>query len=287
MDNVKTPKYYIDKILKDIEFCINNLNDVTIEKFNEDEVLSSAISFKFVQISENVKKLPNKIYDIYPNVPWMKISGLRNRIVHDYGSIQLDIIYDTVKNNLPDLKIEIEKIIKEKIMKLLFEIDKKNYDNDGKAFIRPSARAIIIKNNKIYMVHSLVYDYYKFPGGGIENNESNIDALIRETKEEAGLVVIKDSIKEYGYVHRVKKAKDPGYSIFIQDNYYYLCNVENNILEQQLDDYENFEKFTLELVDPKIAININRSKEHGPKDLDMIEREAKVLELLIKDGYFN
>jgi len=172
-------------------------------------------------------------------------------------------------------------------MKLLFEIDKKNYDNDGKTFIRPSARAIIIKDNKIYMVHSLVYDYYKFPGGGIKNNESNIDALIRETKEEAGLVVIKDSIKEYGYVHRVQKAKDSGYSKFIQDNYYYICDVENNILEQQLDDYENFEKFTLELVDPKIAIDTNINKEHGPKDLDMIEREAKVLELLIKDGYFN
>jgi 8-oxo-dGTP pyrophosphatase MutT (NUDIX family) len=172
-------------------------------------------------------------------------------------------------------------------MKLLFEIDKKNYDNDGKAFIRPSARAIIIKDNRIYMVHSLVYDYYKFPGGGIEKNESTIDALIRETKEEAGLVVIKDSIKEYGYVHRVQKADEPSYSKFIQDNFYYICDVENKILEQQLDDYENFEKFTLELVDPKIAININRNKEHGPKDLDMIEREAKVLELLIKDGYFN
>ena len=172
-------------------------------------------------------------------------------------------------------------------MKLLFEIDKKNYDNNGKAFVRPSARAIIIKDNKIYMVHSLVYDYYKFPGGGIEKDESNIDALIRETKEEAGLVVIKDSIKEYGYVHRIKKAKDPGYSMFIQDNFYYMCDVENKILEQQLDDYENFEKFTLELVDPKIAININRNKEHGPKDLDMIEREAKVLELLIEDGHFN
>ena len=172
-------------------------------------------------------------------------------------------------------------------MKLLFEIDKKNYDNDGKAFIRPSARAIIIKDNKIYMVHSLVYDYYKFPGGGIEKNESTIDALIRETKEEAGLIVIPNSIKEYGYVHRVQKADEPSYSKFIQDNFYYICNVENKILEQQLDDYENFEKFTLELVDPKIAININRNKEHGPKDLDMIEREAKVLELLIKDGYFN
>jgi len=172
-------------------------------------------------------------------------------------------------------------------MKLLFEIDKKDYDNNGKAFIRPSARAIIIKDNKIYMVHSLVYDYYKFPGGGIENDESNIDALIRETKEEAGLVVIKDSIKEYGYVHRIQKAKDPGFSKFIQDNYYYLCDVENNRINQKLDDYERYEKFTLELVDPRIAININRNKEHGPKDLDMIEREAKVLELLIEDGYFH
>jgi 8-oxo-dGTP pyrophosphatase MutT (NUDIX family) len=172
-------------------------------------------------------------------------------------------------------------------MKLLFEIDKKNYDNDGKAFIRPSARAIIIKDNKIYMVHSLVYDYYKFPGGGIEKDESNIDALIRETAEEAGLVVIKDSIKEYGYVHRIQKAKDPGYSMFIQDNFYYLCDVEERKINQNLDDYEDFEKFTLELVDPKIAINANRNSNHGPKNLDMIEREAKVLELLIKDGYFN
>ena len=111
MDN-KSPKYYLEKILKDIDFCIKNIGHVTIEEFNADEVLSSAISFKFVQISENVKKLPSNIYEIYPNVPWVKISGLRNRIVHDYGSIQLDIIYDTVKNDLPNLKNQIEKIIK-------------------------------------------------------------------------------------------------------------------------------------------------------------------------------
>ena len=94
-------------------------------------------------------------------------------------------------------------------------------------------------------------------------------------------------LKEYGYVHRKHKSIDPNYEIFDQNNYYYLCDVENKILEQQLDDYENFEKYTLELVDPRIVININRNKEHGPIDLGMIEREAKVLELLIKDGYFN
>ena len=172
-------------------------------------------------------------------------------------------------------------------MRLLFEIDLKNYDKNGKAFKRPSSRAIIIKDNKIYMVHSLVYDYYKFPGGGIENNESNTDALIREVAEEAGLIVIPNSIKEYGYVHRIQKAKDEVYSMFIQDNYYYICDVENKITNQNLDDYEDYEKFTLELIDPKIAIDANRNKDHGPKDKNMIERETKVLELLIKEGYFN
>ena len=171
-------------------------------------------------------------------------------------------------------------------MRLLFEIDLKNYDKNGKAFKRPSARAIIIKNNKIYMVHSLVYDYYKFPGGGIEKDESNIDALIRETAEEEGLVVIKDSIKEYGYVHRIQKANDEGYSMFIQDNLYYLCDVEDKKINQNLDDYEDFEKFTLELVEPRIVINANRNSDHGPKNKDMIEREAKVLEMLINEGYF-
>lgn len=172
-------------------------------------------------------------------------------------------------------------------MRLLFEIDLKNYDKNGKAFIRPSARAIIIKDNKTYMVHSLVYDYYKFPGGGIEKNESNIDALIRETAEEAGLIVVKDSIKEYGYVHRIQKSDHDDCSMFIQDNYYYICDVEDKKINQKLDDYEDFEKFTLELVDPMIAININRNSDHGPKDQNMLEREAKVLELLINEGYFN
>ena len=171
-------------------------------------------------------------------------------------------------------------------MRLLFELDKKNYDENGKAYIRPSSRAIIIKDNKIYMVHSILYDYYKFPGGGIDDNESNIDALIRETKEEAGLIIIPESIKEYGYVHRIKKSTDGVFSIFIQDNYYYLCDVEPEKHKQHLDDYEDFEKFTLELVDPKVVIDINRNKEHGPKDKDMIEREARVLEMLIEEGYF-
>lgn len=56
-------------------------------------------------------------------------------------------------------------------MRLLFEMDKKDYSDGGKIFSRPSIRGIIVRNGKIAMIHSLKYDYYKLPGGGAEQRE--------------------------------------------------------------------------------------------------------------------
>lgn len=133
-------------------------------------------------------------------------------------------------------------------MRLLFEIDTKDYDPNGVAFIRHSARCINIKNGLVAMVHSIKYDYYKFPGGGIEENESAENTMIREKQEEAGLVVIPESVKEYGYVHRIEKSNHDDANYFIQDNYYFLCDVEEVKQSQDLDDYEADERFTLEYV---------------------------------------
>ena len=80
-------------------------------------------------------------------------------------------------------------------MRLLFEMDKNDYGKCTHSFVRNSARSIVIKSQKVAMIHSLKYDYYKFPGGGIENGENPVDAMIRETREEAGLVIIPDSLE--------------------------------------------------------------------------------------------
>lgn len=167
-------------------------------------------------------------------------------------------------------------------MRLLFEMDTKDYDPNGQAFVRPSVRGIIIHDGKVAMVHSLKYDYYKFPGGGIEDGESLEEALLREVAEESGLQVILPSIREYGLVHRVQKGQKE--AKFIQDNYYFLCEVEEKVGAQQLDDYEAEEKFTLEYVDPAHAICVNREVDHGPKDPIMLEREARVLEMMVQEG---
>ncbi len=171
-------------------------------------------------------------------------------------------------------------------MRLLFEMDRKDYSQCTHSFIRNSARSIVIKNQKVAMVHSLKYDYYKFPGGGIEDGENPLDAMIRETREEAGLVVLAGTVKEYGYVHRVQKSDRDETECFVQDSYYYFCKVEETAVSQKLDDYEAAENYILEYVRPQSAIRQNRRIALDAYRRMMLEREARVLELLIAEGRF-
>ncbi len=169
-------------------------------------------------------------------------------------------------------------------MRLLFEMDLHDYDQCTRSFVRNSARSIIIRDHKAAMIHSLKYDYFKFPGGGIEGGENPVDAMIRETREEAGLVVIPESVRKYGYVHRIQRSDSDPAECFIQDNYYYLCNVLEETVSQDLDDYESKEDYVLELTDPQTAIRKNRNVINSPYNRLMFEREAKVLEMLIAEG---
>ena len=169
-------------------------------------------------------------------------------------------------------------------MRLLFEMDKKDHAHCTHSFTRNSARSIIIRGGKVAMVHSIKYDYYKFPGGGIEDGESPVEAMIRETREEAGLVVVPESVKEYGFVHRIQKSDIDATECFIQDNYYFLCEAMDQITDQQLDDYEAQESYRLEFVEPLVAARKNRSVKNSPYNQMMFEREARVLEKLIAEG---
>ena len=173
-------------------------------------------------------------------------------------------------------------------MRELAVYDYKNYIENGTVGRRPSVRGIIIRGGKLAMVHSLKYDYYKFPGGGIDRGESHLDTLIREVTEEAGLVIKAETVEEYGYVLRKEKGKTE--DLFIQENFYYLCDVEDEVVKQKLDDYEADEKFVLEWVEPDAAIEANLHHDHKEKSSTiarhMMEREANVLKMLKSEGKF-
>lgn len=169
-------------------------------------------------------------------------------------------------------------------MRKLFELREDGIENLSHVFSRPSVRGIIIRNGRVAMVESRKYHYWKFPGGGIEEGETLTDTLIREVREEAGLKVIPESIREYGHVLRMEESDRFPDTLFKQENYYFLCDVEDENTAQDLDDYEREESFTLHFVEPGKAIHDNRNLDHGPKERNMIIREAMVLEMLVDEG---
>ena len=169
-------------------------------------------------------------------------------------------------------------------MDTLFVIDKKDYDPSGPRFSRTSARGVIIRNGKLALVRSARYGYVKFPGGGIEKGETEQQALIREVREETGLKVIPSSVRPFGFVLRLQKdSRVPG-AVFEQRNSYYFCDAEAEPGETDRDAYEIEEGFTLVWMTAEEAIKTDRQPHSEEADPVMIDREARVLELL-RDRY--
>lgn len=171
-------------------------------------------------------------------------------------------------------------------MRTLFVIDTKKYKENGTVSYRPSVRGVILKDRKLALVYSQKYNYYKFPGGGIDEGENHIQTLIREVKEESGLDVKPETVKEFGYVKRIEKGKLT--DKFIQENFYYLCDAEDTVGNQILDDYEYEQGFELQFVTPQYAIEVNENGEHyekseEPRFHSMLERESRVMKIIIKE----
>ncbi|WP_442856337.1 HepT-like ribonuclease domain-containing protein [Butyrivibrio sp. WCE2006] len=103
MDNIKNDHYYLEKIKKDIAFIVTHMKDVDLQELNENEVLLDSMLFRMIQISENAKKLSAEYKSEKSGLPWDEMSGLRNRIVHDYGNVDLEIVYETLKYDIPEL----------------------------------------------------------------------------------------------------------------------------------------------------------------------------------------
>ncbi|MBQ7010801.1 MAG: DUF86 domain-containing protein [Clostridia bacterium] len=108
MDNLKDDVYYVKRMLKDIGFIIENTSGKDLDVLKGNELLCDSIMFRLIQISENSIKLTSEFKARNMDIPWQAIKGLRNRIVHDYGEVELDIVYQTVTEDIPDICKKLE-----------------------------------------------------------------------------------------------------------------------------------------------------------------------------------
>lgn len=104
MDNKKDDSYYLKKIEKDIDYIEKKMKGVSLEDLNEDETLLDSMMFRMIQISENSKKLSEQYRANQSKVPWGLLFGMRNRLVHDYGNVNLVLVYYTLTHDIPSVR---------------------------------------------------------------------------------------------------------------------------------------------------------------------------------------
>ena len=103
MDNTKNDDYYLEKMKNNFDRILKVMDKVTFDEYTENIDLQDITMFNLIQISENAKNISVEFKEKNQDVSWTDIYGLRNRIVHDYGNVLLDIIYDTLSNDIPKL----------------------------------------------------------------------------------------------------------------------------------------------------------------------------------------
>lgn len=103
----KQPKEYLKHILDEIKFLLVSSEDINEDKFMCDETLQRAYSRSLEIIGEATKQLPKDFTDKYPQIDWGLMAGMRDKLIHHYFGVDYAIVWDVVKNELPQLKPQI------------------------------------------------------------------------------------------------------------------------------------------------------------------------------------
>ena len=111
MDNVKNDVYYLNKMLKNIKFLMEKTFNITLQELEINEVLCDSALFRLIQISEDSTKISADFKLCHKEIPWQAIKGMRNKIVHEYGEVDLYIVHQTITRDIPDLCNLIEALI--------------------------------------------------------------------------------------------------------------------------------------------------------------------------------
>ncbi|MEO8232587.1 MAG: DUF86 domain-containing protein [Ignavibacteriota bacterium] len=113
---MKTKRDYItfledmyDAVCKGILFT----NDMTYEQFETDDKTQYAVIRAIEIIGEASKKIPENIRTQSIEIPWTNVSGMRDVLIHDYFGVNIRVVWETAKKDLPDLKKQLHLLIKD------------------------------------------------------------------------------------------------------------------------------------------------------------------------------
>ncbi|WP_062123481.1 HepT-like ribonuclease domain-containing protein [Geofilum rubicundum] len=108
----KEPIEYLKHILDECSFIISVVTpDKSKDDFLEDETLKRAVIRSLEIIGEATKKIPADFKFKWNTIKWRNMAGMRDRLIHDYMGVNYSIVWDVVKNKIPELNIQIKEVI--------------------------------------------------------------------------------------------------------------------------------------------------------------------------------
>jgi uncharacterized protein with HEPN domain len=108
-------KILFEDIIESISKIEDYIRDLSFEDFAYNSLLIDGVVRNFEIIGEASKNIPQEIQNKFEDIPWKKLKGIRNRIVHEYFSVDITIIWYIAQNELNPLKISLSKYIQEKL----------------------------------------------------------------------------------------------------------------------------------------------------------------------------
>ncbi len=108
---MRDTKIYLQDILEAMEAIEKFVIDFDLEGLKNSDMVSSAVIRKFEVIGEATKNIPEDITKKYPAVSWKKMAGMRDRLIHFYFGIKYDLVWRTIKEEIPRIKPLIQNIL--------------------------------------------------------------------------------------------------------------------------------------------------------------------------------
>lgn len=104
---------YLQHILDETEYLLEQVRKKGRDSLLTDGTLQRAAVRSLSIIGEAAKKVPAEIKSSHPEIPWIRMTGMRDKLVHDYFGIDYEIVWDVIDNELTSLRPLLERILEE------------------------------------------------------------------------------------------------------------------------------------------------------------------------------